>query len=1002
MIHARQSVSLELWLQRALCVVMLFAVWSPLAAQTPQLPASNANGVQPSSSSLDAIRGASPTANSTANAKTPETRVVLTAQQIARVIQDKPEVIVELKQLTATHLQEQGLNIQADAITDEALYNQIAATPSLRVSMTNFLHARGYITDADLKQSAEPEENDDTVTSVIKERQPFQTLPCLQAPSTAQPSDARLSLTDDSLCSPEDNILDPQPRASILNEGRGAATKGTQAQGMRTVREAPAKTITDVPQVLRQPAPYNLLSMRDLYTQIPEEGEHLKRFGSEVFVSRMNTVPTRSSMQAIQLQESPLDIPIGPDYVVGPGDSLTIDLWGGLSQTLTRAIDREGRIALPESGTVQVAGLTLGRAQGVIESMLKQQYRNAQVAVTVSRLRTVRVYVVGDVQRPGAYDMSSLATPLNALYAAGGPTSVGSLRTVRHYRGKELIAEVDLYDFLLHGTRVGDDRFQGGDTLLVPPAGAQVAVSGAVKRPAIYELKRESTLAEVLEDAGGATVAAALGHITVERIDANRHRETLTLNLDGTSDTGDSTDNTNSAIAGFAVKDGDRIHLAPILPFSERAIYLEGHVVRPGRLAYRDGMRLNEVLRSYQDLLPEPAAQGEIVRLVAPDLHAETIQFDVADALIGNSSIELHPFDTIRIRGRYEIDSPRVTIRGEVLRPGVFPLSQGMTAAQLVRMAGGFRRGALQQEADLTSYEIVSGSKVNGRRSSIRIGDAVTRGDATADVPLKPGDILTIHQIAGWSDIGASVSVEGEVSHPGNYGFQDGERLSSVLRRAGGFRDTAYPAGAVLLRQQVRELEEKSRAELIRQIETSSAAARLSPNLSGGDNSGTLQIIQQQQDQVLARLRSQPASGRLVIHISSDIESWAGTDADVEVRRGDILSIPKRPGFVLISGQVYNASAITFVPGKTAGWYLQKAGGSSELANKKEIFIIRANGVVVGRHSDAGRVLSAKLDAGDVVVVPQKIIGASQFWHNLLTAAQIASSVAITAVVAGL
>jgi protein involved in polysaccharide export with SLBB domain len=226
-----------------------------------------------------------------------------------------------------------------------------------------------------------------------------------------------------------------------------------------------------------------------------------------------------------------------------------------------------------------------------------------------------------------------------------------------------------------------------------------------------------------------------------------------------------------------------------------------------------------------------------------------------------------------------------------------------------------------------------------------------------------------------------------------------------VLRRAGGFRDTAYPDGAVLIRKQVRALEEKSRAELIHQIETTSAAARLAPNLAGSDQTATLQLIQQQQDQVLARLRSQPASGRLVIHITADIDSWANTDADIEVRQGDVLTIPKRPGFVLVSGQVYNASALTFVPGKPASWYLERAGGPSEFAARKEIFIIRANGLVVGRRSGAwsdSHVLSTKLEAGDVVVVPQKIVGASQFWRNLLTVAQIASSAAITAVVAGI
>jgi len=203
----------------------------------------------------------------------------------------------------------------------------------------------------------------------------------------------------------------------------------------------------------------------------------------------------------------------------------------------------------------------------------------------------------------------------------------------------------------------------------------------------------------------------------------------------------------------------------------------------------------------------------------------------------------------------------------------------------------------------------------------------------------------------------------------------------------------------------VRQLEEKSKEELIRQIETSSASARLSPSLGSGDSGTTLKLIQAQQDQVLSQLKSQPSSGRQVVNITADIDSWANTPADIELRRGDVLTIPKRPSFVLVTGQVYNVTALTFTEGKTAKWYLQHAGGTSDAANRKDIFVIRANGSVVGRHSagafDPG-VLSTKLDPGDVVVVPQKVIGSSLFWRNLATAAQLASSIAITAAVANL
>jgi protein involved in polysaccharide export with SLBB domain len=759
---------------------------------------------------------------------------------------------------------------------------------------------------------------------------------------------------------------------------------------------APEQEAIGEPQVLHRPAPYNMLSLRDLYTQLPEQDGKLKRFGSDVFLRR-NAYATNQI--APNGRATPLDVPAGPEYVVGPGDSLTIAVWGGISQSLTRTIDRNGELNLPDAGPVQVAGLPLERVQNVIADALKKQYRNVQVAVTVARLRSIRVYVVGDVQRPGAFDISSLSTPLNALFAAGGPTSIGSLRVVRHYRGKQLLGEIDLYDFLLHGVQ-NEDRLQSGDTLEIPPAGPQIAVYGAVKRPAIYELKGETTLAGVLEDAGGATVSAALSHIVVDRIDAIHRRETVSLNLPA----GDNSESARAAIAAFAVHDGDHVHVSAILPYSQRVVYMDGHVVRPGRKPYRDGMQLSDVLHSYQDLLPEPADRGEIVRLMPPDLHPETIDFNVPDVLIGNSNYPLEPFDTVRVFGRYEADAPRVTIGGEVLRPGTYALSHGMTAAQLVRMAGGFKRGALLTDADLTSYQIVAGAKVVTDRKSIRIGDAVEHSDHTDDVPLKPGDVLTVHQLTGWNDIGASIKLEGEIAHPGTYGFEQGERLSSILRRAGGFRDTSYPAGAVLIRDEVRKLEEASREELIRQIETSSASARISPNLGAGDQSATLQLISQQQSEVLSRLRSQPASGRLVIHIGADISRWENTPADIEVRSGDVLRIPKRPGFVLVTGQVYNASAITFTPGKTAGWYLHHAGGVTQIANTKQIFIIRANGSVVGREPSLWfdrDVLATRLDPGDVVVVPQKIIGASLVWRNLLTIAQIASSVAFTGAVAG-
>jgi protein involved in polysaccharide export with SLBB domain len=916
---------------------------------------------------------ASPSSSATSLSAQPS----LSAAQISAVLQRKPEVVIELKSFVADQAQQKGVSLQADSITDEMLYTQIAASADLRASITLWLLARGYVSQSDLHSSLT---NPDSAENGV------------YGQSAGTQVDSLSQLSGDLASGNSQSPLLSIPDAS--SAAGGATSPGAQPPSLPKGQQP---NVTDLPEVLRLPTPYNLLSLRDLYTQVPQDDTKLKRFGSEMFLNRGGSSGGRS---AVGPKDIPIDLPVGPDYVLGSGDGLTINLSGGISQSFTRIVDREGKIALPEAGPIVIAGLTLQHAQTIIEDALKQQYRNVRVDITIARLRTVRIYVVGDVQRPGAYDLSSLSTPLNALYAAGGPTSVGSLRILRHMRGSQLIREVDLYELLLHGKRMDDERLEAGDTLLVPPAGPQVAVYGMVKRPAIYELKGSANLSEVLDDAGGATVAAALNHITIERIQPNHQRETLSLDLPST----DAGKSSLQAITSFSIKDGDRVHVAPILPYSERVIYVEGHVARPGRLSYRDGMQLSDVLRSYQDLLPEPAARGDVIRLVPPDLHPETIPFQLPDVLIGNSNLPLQPFDTIRIFGRYEVDSPQVTIRGEVLRPGSYPLSQGMTAVQLVKMAGGFKRDALLESADLTSYTIQDEKKVVSQRTSIEIGAAVNGDRSSADVSLKPGDILTIHQISGWSDIGASITLHGEVTYPGNYGLQEGERLSSVLRRAGGFRGTAYPDGAVLVRTEVKDLEEKSRAELIRQIETTSAAASLQPNLTGQDQSGALKAAAAQQNDMLRRLRSQPAVGRLVIHVSADISSWANTSADIEMRSGDVLTVPKRPGFVLVSGQVYNGTALTFVPDKEAGWYLRRAGGTNDVANRKEIFVIRANGSVVGRRSGtwaSGNVLSTKLNPGDVIVVPQKVIG-SLFWRNLLTIAQLSSSIAITAAVAGI
>ena len=966
---------------------LVAALWNGLARRGNAQTAFDDQAAGASSSSATANSDSQQLKSDTA-----EPTIGIPAAQLIALLRDRPDVMVDVKSMMADAAQQRGLSVTADTLTDQQVYEQIATSKEVRANITQFLRARGYVTEEEIQAAQEREQTN-------QDRELSRNFSSVLNPDQLNPDQMDALMRRNRQAS--------EPGASDL--AAGAALRGltprtgfsSQRETSETATNQPRQpNVTDEPQALHRPPPYNLPSLRDLYSQTPESHERLKRFGSDLFVKR--SVPGQQGVGAEGASAiAALDVPLGPDYVLGPGDELSISMWGGISQNVLRMVDREGRIALPEAGQVQVAGLTMQKAEGVIGDALQAQYRNVRVAVTVSRLRSIQIFVVGDVQRPGAYEVSSLASPVSALFAAGGPTAVGSLRVVRHYRNQKLIGEIDLYDFMLHGVRPGDNRLQSGDTLLVPPVGAQVAVFGAVKRPAIYELMDEKDLSSVIADAGGLTVAAALTHITIDRIVANQQREEVTVPAGAQEDPA----TISARLRTTEIRDGDRVRIATVLPYSERAVYLMGHVARPGKIAYRDGMQLADVLHSYQDLLPEPAAHGEIVRLVAPDLHPETIEFNVPDLLIGNEAIALQPFDTIRVFGRYELDAPTVSIRGEVQRPGTYPLFDGMTAAQLVRTAGGFKRGALVEKADLASYHVVDGTRVAVQRRDVAIGDAVLRADRNADTALRPGDVLTVHQLTGWNDIGASVRIEGEVAHPGSYGFQPGEHLSDVLRRAGGFRDTAYPEGAVLTRPEVAALEEKSREELIRQIEASTAAARMSSRAADSEQGATPQLIQQQQDQVVARLRSQPATGRLVIRITLAVQSWAGTPADIEVRNGDVLRVPKRPGFVLVSGQVYSPSAITFLPGRAAGWYLQRAGGVTRIADRRQIFVIRANGEVVGRTPSwwsGGDVLSTRLNPGDTVVVPQRIIGPSLTWRTLLGSAQIIASLAIAAAVAGL
>src|SRR5215467_13106836 len=557
---------------------------------------------------------------------------------------------------------------------------------------------------------------------------------------------------------------------SLNRDRNGANEPPSQASEMRRSRRGPTFTARPIEEdvtpvkMSHRANPYaDIPSLYDMYVQASVRQRPTERFGLDVFRNTANDP-----------EELPMDLPVGPDYVVGPGDSLEIDLWGGVSQRLFRVVDREGRVSLPEAGPLLVSGRNLGDVQQTVQQALRTQFRDISADVSVSKLRTVRVYVVGDVAQPGAYDISSLSTPLNALFAAGGITPRGSLRKLKHLRGKQLVEEVDAYDLLLHGVRSDLRRLENGDTLLVPPMGPQVTIDGMVRRPAIYELSGEKSLAEILELAGGILPTATLRHIEVQRVEAHEKRSMLSLNL---SPTGDS-DAVKKQLDSFEIHDGDEVHIFPIASYNEDAIYVQGHILRPGRYSYKPGMKLSDLIASYKDLLPEPAPHyAEIVRLNPPDFRPSVESFDLSAALENPASApKLQPLDTLRIFSRYDFEpAPEIWVGGEVRVPGKYRTSGQVRLKDALFLAGGVTQDASLDSAQLFRTEADGTLKI----LSVNLSAALA-GNSTDNIVLEPRDRLIVHRNAARVDP-PTVYVKGEVAKPGRYPLTNYMRVEDLV-----------------------------------------------------------------------------------------------------------------------------------------------------------------------------------------------------------------------------
>ncbi len=580
-------------------------------------------------------------------------------------------------------------------------------------------------------------------------------------------------------------------------------------------------------------------------------GTPLRQYGYTMFATTVSTF-------------APVDdIPVGPDYVLGPGDDLTINVWGAVDSTLVRTVDRNGRIVLPKVGDLRIWGLTFSQADRLIRDELARFFRGFQTSVTMGRLRTVSVHVVGEVCQPGVYTLSSLATVTNALYSAGGPTKLGSLREVRLLRSNVQVARIDLYDFLQRGDRTRDYRLESGDTIFVPTVGDVVAVAGEVKRPAIYEVRTGTRLADVVTLAGGVTPTSYLKRVQIVRALPNAERATLDVDLTSHYLKGDEASNP-------LINAGDLVLIHPADPRVYNIVKVDGAVRYPGAYELKPMMRIGQLLPADR-LLPEAYTERVEVARRRPDLTMEVLAVDLKKAWSGDPSNDLllKPLDEVTVRT--ELKAARaVVLGGQVVRPGLYTIAEG-------------------------------------------------------------------------------------------------EKLSSVLERAGGFTDRAFLKGAAFTRASLRRIEQEQ-LDAFMKTQEQRMLASASTVIVGAEKEevAAQQQALQARREALRLLASKVVVGRMVVHLDRP-DRLKGSENDLVLIDGDTLNVPEPPDSVLVIGAVRNSTSVQHKEGAGVDYYINRVGGYSKEADKKEAHLVKADGSAISSFTNIRTV-----EPGDTVIVPPK------------------------------
>lgn len=574
---------------------------------------------------------------------------------------------------------------------------------------------------------------------------------------------------------------------------------------------------------------------------------------------------------------APVDVvPVAPDYLLGPGDEIRLALWGKVNAEYPAIIDRDGKISLPQIGILHLAGFSFSQAKTFLETELSRYYKASEVKMNVSmgRLRSIRVFVVGKAQRPGSYTLSSLSTLINALFAAGGVSKTGTMRDIQVKRNGETLVHFDMYDFLLKGDKTKDIRLMPEDVIFIPTIGPLAGIAGDVRSPAIYELKGEMGLQSFIEMAGGLNEIAFKGRIQVSRIVDNSQQVTFESNLE-------------------------------------------------------------EIKTKEIKILP-----GDFVKV----------------------------FSVVQ-------EKKVVKLSGAVQREGEYASGPGMTIKDLISMAGGLKDYAYSNEAELTRITPTpEGPKVE--KVTIALGSALA-GLASENIVLKENDYLFVRAVPEWG-MYKTVEIIGEVKFPGTYTIKKGERLSSLIERAGGFTEKAYLKGALFTRESVRKLQQAQLDESIERLQKQvlSRSATATQAALTAEDALQQKTALEQKNALIEKMKAAKAKGRVTINLD-DLNGLKGSPSDLLLEEGDTLVIPERPQHIQVIGSVYNQTAFIYNPKTTVSGYLKSAGGMTDEAEEGELYILKVDGSAVSKKAErgffSGGLLSSNLHPGDTIVVPEKI-----------------------------